>query len=147
MFILLGTKEHFLHILSFYPKYLLCVFCEMFNSSLKHFQKNEQGVKERMTWGSVLILKQICIAAMDWIVSTLNSQLIVLGSRAFGRLTWVFDGGPSWWDYPLSLFLSYSPSSSFPSPTTIENTARRKGPDSSQEYLHLNSIVCHFDVS
>ena len=46
--ILLGTNEHFFHILSFYPKYSLCIFCEMFILSLKHFRKNEQGVKERM---------------------------------------------------------------------------------------------------
>lgn len=39
-------------------------------------------------------------------------------------------------DYPLPLFLSFSPSSSFPFPTTCENITRRERPDASPEYLH-----------
>ena len=37
----IGDKNHFLHILSFYPKDSLCTFCEIFISSLKYFRKNE----------------------------------------------------------------------------------------------------------
>ena len=41
MLILLETNQHFFHILSFYPKYSLCIFCEIFILSLKLFSKNE----------------------------------------------------------------------------------------------------------
>ena len=84
MLIWWGTEEHFFSHPIILPQILIMYI--LWNVHLVHKILQEKWIKskKRIKWESVLILKQICIAAMDWIVSTLDSQCDG-GRNTFGR--------------------------------------------------------------